>query len=290
VITFRRILYPVDFSERCAAVAPVVKAMAGRFGSQLLVLHVVDLLPTLAGPPEAAVWATLVDADRLREDGKVALERFIAREFPGIPVTAEVDEGDPARQIVQYAAEDHADLIMMPTSGRGLFRTLLLGSVTAKVLHDAHCPVWTGVHAEELLAHSPDRWKRMLCAVDTGAGDVNVLRWAAEFAAGQGLEVRLVHAVRGADATLTPDSDPSMYEFLFNVARERLATMQAEAGTNFEVSLRAGNPGLAVHERAAADAADVVVIGRGVMQETLGRLRSSAYSIIREAPCPVISI
>jgi hypothetical protein len=34
----------------------------------------------------------------------------------------------------------------------------------------------------------------------------------------------------------------------------------------------------------------LIVIGRGVMQKTLGRLRSSAYSIIREAPCPVISI
>ena len=34
---------------------------------------------------------------------------------------------------------------------------------------------------------------------------------------------------------------------------------------------------------------DLVVIGRGVVRQTLGRLRTSAYAIIREAPCPVLS-
>ena len=39
-----------------------------------------------------------------------------------------------------------------------------------------------------------------------------------------------------------------------------------------------------------ARSADLVIIGRGVMQETLGRLRTNVYAIIREAPCPVISV
>jgi hypothetical protein len=58
-------------------------------------------------------------------------------------------EGDPAREITDYAQEQGADLIMMPTHGYRTFRSLLLGSVTAKVLHDAACPVWTGVHVED---------------------------------------------------------------------------------------------------------------------------------------------
>jgi nucleotide-binding universal stress UspA family protein len=43
-------------------------------------------------------------------------------------------------------------------------------------------------------------------------------------------------------------------------------------------------------EAALGHQSDLIVIGRGVMQTRLGRLRSSAYSIVREAPCPVISI
>jgi nucleotide-binding universal stress UspA family protein len=35
---------------------------------------------------------------------------------------------------------------------------------------------------------------------------------------------------------------------------------------------------------------DLIVIGRGVLHETLGRLRTHAYGIIRHAPCPVLSV
>ena len=113
-----------------------------------------------------------------------------------------------------------------------LFGRCCLGSVTAKVLHDTHCLVWTGVHAEELTAHSPARWKRVLCAVDTDEHGESVLKWASEFARQQSLELQLVHAVAGADGMWTEASDPSMYEFLFHAAREQLAKLQAGAGTN----------------------------------------------------------
>jgi hypothetical protein len=45
-----------------------------------------------------------------------------------------------------------------------------------------------------------------------------------------------------------------------------------------------------VHEAAVKDQADLVLIGRGVMQEGLGQLRSGAYEVIRDSPCPVISV
>jgi nucleotide-binding universal stress UspA family protein len=290
MIGFPRILFPVDFSERCAASVPAVKAMAKRFGSEVVVQHVIDLPPVWYGSPEASAWSALINADQLRLQGRVALERFIEREFGGMQVTAQLDEGDSARQIVDYAQDDGAGLIMMPTSGHGPFRALLLGSVTAKVLHDAHCPVWTGVHAEEIKAHPPERWKRMLCALEGESRDLCVLRWAAEFAGEQGLDLRLVHAVRGANGAIGKESEPGMYDFLFDVAREQVAGLQREAGTNFEVCCLAGTPGRVVRQAATGHESDLVVIGRGVMQQPLGRLRSSAYSIIREAPCPVISV
>jgi nucleotide-binding universal stress UspA family protein len=142
MITFKKILFPVDFSQRCTAAVPSVQAMVRRFDSELTVLHVVDLPATVGiAPPEAAAWATLIGADRLRENGRIALSRFVAREFRGVEVKAESTEGDPATMIVDYARDTAADLIMMPTSGVGRFRRMLLGSVTAKVLHDIAVPV-----------------------------------------------------------------------------------------------------------------------------------------------------
>jgi nucleotide-binding universal stress UspA family protein len=287
MITFQRILFPVDFSARSQAAVPSVQAMAARFGSELTVLHVVDLPPAGIAPPEAAAWATLIGADRLRESGKIALERFIAREFPGMQVKAETDEGDPATIIVDHARERGADLIMMPTGGLGSFRRLLLGSVTAKVLHDTAVPVWTGVHSEEIAAHPPGGWKRMLCALDDDPRELPVLEWAAEFASEQEIELRLVHAVRGPEEC---ENNPSFREFLFNVAQERIDKLQSQAGTKFEVCLQVGDAGHVVHQAAIGYSADIVVIGRGVIQKAFGRLRSGAYEIVRQAPCPVLSV
>ncbi len=287
MITFQRILFPVDFSERCAAVAPSVQAMATRFGSALTVLHVVDLPPAGIAPPEAAAWATLIGGSQLREQGKIALGHFISRAFPDLQVAAESAEGDPATMIVDYANHAGVDLIMMPTAGAGAFRRFLLGSVTAKVLHDTAVPVWTGVHAEEIAAHSPDRWKHMLCALDDRTDCLPVLEWAAQFAADQKLDLRLVHAVR------TPgdcEDNPKFRQFLFDVGQEHIEKLQARAGTKFETCLRLGNPAHIVHEAAVGYSADIVVIGRGLIQRRFGRLRSAAYEIIREAPCPVISV
>ena len=290
MIAFQRILFPVDFSEQCVAIVPAVKEMAHKFGAHLELLHVVDLPSAWFGSPEAAAWTALISAERLREEGRIALDRFIAKHFADLPVSGVVDEGEAGLQIVDHAEQKHSELIMMPTRGYGPFRAFLLGSITAKVLHDARCPVWTGVHAAEITAHPPQRWKQLLCAVDTHPRDTAVLKWAAKFGAEQGLEVRLVYAIEGVDGTLSKERDPSLYEFLFDVARERMAAMQSEAGTQFEVCFLGGKPGRAVHQAAVSHNADLVVIGRGVMQEKLGRLRSSAVRIIQQAPCPVISI
>jgi len=290
MIAFRHILFPVDFSARSAAAASAAKAMAKRFGAELTVLHVVDLPAAGIAPPEAAAWATLVGAERLREQGGIALRSFVSREFQGheFQDLKEVSaEGDPATVIVDYARENGADLIMLPTSGLGPFRRLLLGSVTAKVLHDTTVPVWTGVHAAEIAAHPAGEWKRALCAVEDHSRDLPVLRWAAELASEQKLELRLVHAVRGPEDC---EDNPNFRAFLFDTARERIEKLQTEAGTKFDVCFQLGDPGSVVHRAAYGYSADIVIIGRGVLQKAFGRLRSGAYQIIREAPCPVISV
>lgn len=52
-----------------------------------------------------------------------------------------VRSGSPAEEIVHAAEELHATLIVMGSHGRGATRSLVLGSVSDRVLHTAHCPV-----------------------------------------------------------------------------------------------------------------------------------------------------
>ena len=76
---------------------------------------------------------------------------------------------------------------------------------------------------------------------------------------------------------------------LFEMSRTAIAERQKEAGTDAPVFLAAGSAGRVVRTAVQEFEADLVVIGRGRMHETLGRLRSNAYAIIRDSSCPVIS-
>jgi len=66
--------------------------------------------------------------------------------------------------------------------------------------------------------------------------------------------------------------------------------MQKEAGTKFDLCLGAGNVADVVRHAAEDHNADLVLIGRGVLPEFAGELRSEAYPIVLDTPCPVLSI
>ena len=287
--SFQRILFPVDFAPQSAAAAPFVKAMASRFESEVILLHVVEVPPSWYGTPEAGAYDALIDVSSMLEDRRSVLRNYLSDELSGIPIQRCVQSGDPALHITQYARQKNVGLIMMPTHGYGPFRGLLLGSVTAKVLHDAECPVWTTAHASEIASNAGSPLRHLVCAIDDDPRDVPLVRWAAEFSTGQGAELCLVHAVTGFEEEPSDRNDP-LREFLFGVARERIDELQAEAGTKLELRIAAGAPAKVVSDLALQHSADLVLVGRGKIQKHFGRLRSNAYAIVRDAPCPVISV
>jgi len=286
MISFERILFPVDLSEQSRLAAPFVKAMAQRFESEVAMLHVIDLPVSLYAPPEAA-WGLLMNGEKFREDREQEFGAYLADEFTGVRLVREMAEGDAATQIDCYARTKNVGLIMMPTHGYGTFRRLLLGSVTAKILHDAKCPVWTGVHINEPVRPDAARCRRIVCAVDTNPKDARVIQWAEEFAKRQGAELILLHAIPGAE--MGAHGGQSFRDAQFKLSHEAMEKVLDEAGLALEVTLHGGKPERVVHDAVLDRDADLVVIGRGV-DHALGRLRSNAYAIIRESPCPVISV
>jgi nucleotide-binding universal stress UspA family protein len=84
--------------------------------------------------------------------------------------------------------------------------------------------------------------------------------------------------------------DMEFAAFLADEARKKIAEMQEEAGTNFDVTVETGNTPDAVRCVAQSRNADVVLIGRGALPHFAGRLRSHAYAIVRDMPCPVLSV
>lgn len=274
----KSILFPIDFSEHCRGAVAYAQALAGRFDAELTLLHVI----------EPAAYNSV--ADDLRRIEIAEMEDWLGADRRYFKVKFALERGEAAQQIAKFACANHMDLILMPTRGMGLYRRLTLGSNTAKVLHDAECPVWTGVHLKDTPPLAEIRFRKVLCAVDFLPNSAAILEWAAEFAREYQAELTLAHVVpdvaAGPERFMNREYDLA----LRGQAVERLATLQQEVGKSGAVRIVCGDPAEALRDLARDMAADLLVIGRSATSGLLGRLSKNSYSIISHSPCPVVSV
>jgi nucleotide-binding universal stress UspA family protein len=281
---FSHILFPVDLSARCTAARPIVESWARRFNAKVTLLHTVQIPISSYGGPDG--YPIIIDIPGIEAASKARLERF---EIDVPDVTRVVSMGDPAFEIIQYAEENGVDLIMMPTHGYGTFRSLLLGSTAAKVLHDSHCPVWTSAHIEEIPLEARTEIHNVLCAIELGAETVELIRSANELARAWQAKLRLVHSVRVDEVRPEKYLEGELLHALIQKSQGEIAAFQRDAGTELEVTVEGGEASHVIRDAALKYGADLVMTGRGKLHETFGRLRTNTYAIIRESPCPVLS-
>jgi nucleotide-binding universal stress UspA family protein len=286
MLAIKHILFPIDFSERCCGATPFVGAMAQRFGAKITLISVAAPY-WYAGDPGVPM---VVDMDEVKEQLENRLAKSLTQEFRDFEVQRVVDIGEPGEAITRFAQTEGVDLIMMPTHGYGPFRSFLLGSVTSKVLHDASCPVWTGAHIEEAPQKEHVACRNVLCAVDGTPKSVPLMEWSAEFARHRGGSLRLVHVIGGVQGWPERQLNREFEETMRKDAKVVIERLQRTVGMDAPLCVAVGDVAAAVREEARRHGTDLLVIGRGLLNETFGRLRTHSYSIIRQAPCPVISI
>ncbi len=283
--TIRHILFPLDFSSAGMATIPYVGALANQFHARVTVLSVVPpawvtppglIPPTVAADPVALQNAVQSHLDQLPMEGL---------ESPPARITA---VGDPALKIAEFTRDNAVDLVMLPTHGHGLFRELLLGSVCSKVLHDVHGPVWTAAHAENQQATQAPR--KILCALDGSEKALPLAHWAADFSQQMGASLQFLHVVRNISDWLSLESEQALREELLAESRNRIETNLKSGGLDSELRIAVGEIVATLTEEARLEGADLMVVGRGAMHETLGRLRTHVHGIIQRSPCPVLSV
>ncbi len=283
------ILVPVDFSEKSECAARYAGALQRRFASRITLLHV---LP----PPHYEFGAMEVGGSVLEElfrsraeQARTDLDEFLAAELPAGSVDRLLLEGDPAAKIVKTAHDLEASLIVMPTHGYGTFRRFILGSVTAKVLHDADCPVWTGVHMEAARVEDV-RLGKVAVGLDLRSQSERTLMWARRFVQETGAEMAIVHVMPCVGAIAGDAADPEWQQRMEAAAREEIRGLLKRLGWEAPVITGSGEVPETVCQLAKDWGADLLVIGRGSASGVLGRLRANAYSIIRQSYCPVVSV
>jgi nucleotide-binding universal stress UspA family protein len=141
MISLKRILSPIDFSEFSLNALEAAKDVARRYGSEILLIHVVPEIPKL---PETVSLLKEGEYERqLIETAKKRLDELaenLRRE--GIRASSSVGvANDTAMEIIRVAESENVDLILIATHGMTGWRRLAFGSVTDKVVRTADCPV-----------------------------------------------------------------------------------------------------------------------------------------------------
>jgi len=137
---FRRIFLPVDFSEQGETALEYAQWFAHTCDATFHLAHVVS---NPADPLyEAGDQVHWVMVEKAKEKAAAMLEEVGAKYFPATCAREiYVPIGDPFAKLMELAREIGADLVVMATRGRGGVAHLVLGSVAAKVIRHAPCPV-----------------------------------------------------------------------------------------------------------------------------------------------------
>jgi len=145
--TFRRIIHPTDFSQASRPAFRKALQLAKQNRAQLLVTHVLPVLPMLPDAYiAAATYNELLRGQRMGAHKQ--LDRLV-REAKAAGVRTQgilLDFGVPADRVTRLAKSRRADVIVIGTHGRTGVQRALMGSVAARVVVTAPCPVLT-VHA-----------------------------------------------------------------------------------------------------------------------------------------------
>ena len=139
----RNILVPFDFSVHSKKALEEAMDIARTFGSKIRVLHVIEdrFHPAFYGP----FFQSIYDLDPAIEEKTLhhLEEEIEPYEHHGIEIKLEALRGYPGTEIAHYADKHDVDLIVMSTHGLTGLALLTLGSVAARTVSMAHCPVLT---------------------------------------------------------------------------------------------------------------------------------------------------
>ena len=137
---YKKILVPLDGSELAKMALDQAEKLAKTFDAEIILFQVVPFMP-IYGSPEL-VTPLIVDEKQKEAAEKYLLNLGEELKKRGLRVTVTVRTGQQvAVEIIDFAKEAEADLIIMCTHGRSGISRWVMGSVTLKVLTRAETPI-----------------------------------------------------------------------------------------------------------------------------------------------------
>jgi nucleotide-binding universal stress UspA family protein len=140
---WKRILCPIDFSDASRAALEAAAEVAKRYGAKVALFHAYPV-PGYTFPDGSFVASSKM-LDELSEQAQRHLVEWkaIAEGLGIASVEIATAIGEPAHEILAFAKEHQADLLVLGTHGRTGIQHALMGSVAERVVRRSTCPVLT---------------------------------------------------------------------------------------------------------------------------------------------------
>lgn len=284
-VSIRNVLIATDFSRTSPRILHAGMSFCQARAARAFILYV---LPqdqfALAGPEAYAVARDVTQRDLH------ALEQQMRSEYGherGKDYELLMSEGDVATCVFEVAREKRIDLIVLGTHGRTGLSKALLGSVAESIFRHSAVPVLTvGPRARHLPPSGP---KRLLVPVDFTEVSQHAAGYACALAREHQAELVLMHVVdkfpaHGAMADkecLMRSVEKSLSEFIYCEAKPQNVKFIAECGNVVPTILRT----------ACWLRPDLMVLGAHEYPHLRDQFRRKpAYELVREAPCPVLTV
>lgn len=297
-VQLKNIICTTDFSDYSNQTIPYGIALAKTFAAKLYICHVIDM--SFGSKYGKKTSASIEQENQMRDYAYQTIEELVGK--TAIDWEPLVAVGPPADEIDRLVKEKNADIVISATRVRSGLKRLVLGSVTEHMIRTLPCPlvVLRGSEDEFITAENIDtKFQQILIGYDFSPYSEQALEHGLSLAKQFQSELHLVHVM-----------DPPVYKYLLSESQEKdednfrrnlieeynkkLAGMLPEEDKDWckpKTRLLIGKPHVELNNYATSNNIDLMILGtRGIgLVETLF-LGSTTDRVVREAPCPVLSV
>lgn len=282
---FQQIVVPLDGSIRAEQALPVAARIARESSGSLLLLRVVNPPIDYSG---GFALVPMMTGEIVESEMKGAADYLAAvatrQSLTGIPISTEVRYGFPAQQVIEYAQESRADLIILCSHGRTGLARWALGSVAHTLVHQSGVPLLVLRQQQTLAPVEARQPVSTLVPLDGSplaeAALAPALALTEALAASERGTVHLVQVVKDLRSVAEEGFASELHEETQRLARSYLASMakrmEAEVAghrlsltTSVEVASDVASALLSVAEQAGPRGCDLIAIsthGRGGLE------------------------
>jgi nucleotide-binding universal stress UspA family protein len=289
----RRILCPIDFSEFSEIAYGYARSLAQHYRAKLFVEHVVELYqyPWTGFVPNARVYEEFIQhllhqaEEKIQEFVKSPADHYLEPERI-------VEEGEASDSILAFAEGRKTDLLVMGTHGRRGLDRLMLGSVTARVIRKAPCPVLAvrkPPHDSSPSGQQQDlvHLRRILFCADFSQNSRWALDYALSLATEYQAELTLLHVLE--DISVSANIEQAVARATKQL--DQLVPPEGCKVSRINVLVRVGKPYQQIIQLATEAQSDVVIMavsGRSALD--LAVFGSTTDRVLTLGPCPALVI